>query len=85
MYVTSVCSLSCATDFTFVLYSQSGQVVAIKIVALRKIEDGIPNTALREIKALRQIEDSPYVSAMGYFHTLICTIINLHDRREGWA
>ena len=36
-------------------------MVAIKKVALRKIEDGIPNTALREIKALREIEDSPYV------------------------
>ena len=37
-------------------------MVALKKVALRKIEDGIPNTALREIKALREIEDSPYVS-----------------------
>ena len=44
------------------LFLKSGQVVALKKVALRKIEDGIPNTALREIKALREIEDSPYVS-----------------------
>lgn len=41
---------------------QSGQIVAIKKVALKKIEDGIPNTALREIKALREIEDNPFVS-----------------------
>ncbi|XP_067931801.1 cyclin-dependent kinase 20-like [Watersipora subatra] len=41
--------------------TESGQVVAIKKVALRKIEDGIPNTALREIKALQGIEDSLYV------------------------
>lgn len=43
-------------------YFQSGQVVAIKKVALKKIEDGIPNTALREIKALREIEDNPFVN-----------------------
>ncbi|KAF6018383.1 CDK20 [Bugula neritina] len=40
---------------------ESGEIVAIKKVALRKIEDGIPNTALREIQALREIGDSPYI------------------------
>lgn len=36
--------------------------MALKKVALRKLEDGIPNQALREIKALQEIEDNPYVS-----------------------
>jgi cell cycle related kinase len=30
-------------------------------VALKRLEDGIPNTALREIKALQEIEDNEYV------------------------
>lgn len=48
--------------------------MAIKKVALRKIEDGIPNTALREIKALREIEDSPYVSSPIFlFDTVVFT------------
>lgn len=41
--------------------------MALKKVALRKLEDGIPNQALREIKALQEIEDNPYVSV---FNTL---------------
>ncbi|KAL2781202.1 cyclin-dependent kinase 20 isoform 1, partial [Daubentonia madagascariensis] len=40
---------------------QTGEIVALKKVALRRLEDGIPNQALREIKALQEIEDSPYV------------------------
>lgn len=42
---------------------ESGEVVALKQVPLdhRKLEDGIPNNALREIKALREIEDNPYI------------------------
>ncbi|KAK7481800.1 hypothetical protein BaRGS_00026947 [Batillaria attramentaria] len=40
---------------------ESGEVVALKKVSLRNPEEGIPNTALREIKALQQIEDNPYV------------------------
>ncbi|PFX17201.1 Cyclin-dependent kinase 20 [Stylophora pistillata] len=40
---------------------ESGEVVALKKVPLRKIEDGIPNTALREIKALQEIEDNQNV------------------------
>eukprot|EP00794_Sanderia_malayensis_P012637 gene12634-13935_t len=35
---------------------QSGEVLALKKVPLRRLEDGIPNTALREIKALQEIE-----------------------------
>ncbi|KAG7246176.1 hypothetical protein CRUP_000975, partial [Coryphaenoides rupestris] len=33
----------------------------MKKVALRRSEEGIPNQALREIKALQEIEDNPYV------------------------
>uniref|UniRef100_A0A8C8Z4K2 Cyclin-dependent kinase 20 n=1 Tax=Prolemur simus TaxID=1328070 RepID=A0A8C8Z4K2_PROSS len=40
---------------------ETGEIVALKKVALRRLEDGIPNQALREIKALQEIEDSPYV------------------------
>uniref|UniRef100_A0A4X1T170 Cyclin-dependent kinase 20 n=1 Tax=Sus scrofa TaxID=9823 RepID=A0A4X1T170_PIG len=40
---------------------QTGEIVALKKVALRRLEDGIPNQALREIKALQEIEDSQYV------------------------
>ncbi|XP_032819314.2 cyclin-dependent kinase 20 [Petromyzon marinus] len=40
---------------------ESGETVALKKVALRRLEDGIPNQALREIKALEEIEDNPYV------------------------
>jgi len=35
---------------------QSGEIVALKKIALRKLEEGVPNTAIREIKALQQIE-----------------------------
>ncbi|XP_014789537.1 cyclin-dependent kinase 20 isoform X3 [Octopus bimaculoides] len=41
-------------------YKQNGQTVALKKVRLKKLEDGIPSTAIREIKALQQIEDNPY-------------------------
>ncbi|KAM9206427.1 cyclin-dependent kinase 20 isoform 6-T6 [Dugong dugon] len=40
---------------------ETGEVVALKKVALRRLEDGIPNQALREIKALQEIEDNQYV------------------------
>uniref|UniRef100_A0A6I8N2A2 Cyclin-dependent kinase 20 n=1 Tax=Ornithorhynchus anatinus TaxID=9258 RepID=A0A6I8N2A2_ORNAN len=40
---------------------ETGETVALKKVALRKLEDGIPNQALREIKALQEIEDNQYV------------------------
>lgn len=37
---------------------ETGEIVALKKVALRRLEDGIPNQVLREIKALQEIEDS---------------------------
>uniref|UniRef100_A0A8C6PWG6 Cyclin-dependent kinase 20 n=1 Tax=Nothobranchius furzeri TaxID=105023 RepID=A0A8C6PWG6_NOTFU len=40
---------------------ETGETVALKKVALRRLEDGIPNQALREIKALQEIEDNQYV------------------------
>ena len=39
--------------------------MALKKVALRRLEDGIPNQALREIKALQEIEDNQHVSWSG--------------------
>lgn len=44
---------------------QTGETVALKKVALRRLEDGIPNQALREIKALQEIEDNQHVSVRG--------------------
>lgn len=41
---------------------QTGETVALKKVALRRLEDGIPNQALREIKALQEIDDNQHVS-----------------------
>lgn len=40
--------------------------MALKKVALRKLEDGIPNQALREIKALQEIEDNQHVGLKSY-------------------
>lgn len=40
--------------------------MALKKVALRRLEDGIPNQALREIKALQEIEDNQHVSWSGF-------------------
>ncbi|XP_022098738.1 cyclin-dependent kinase 20-like [Acanthaster planci] len=40
---------------------ESGEICALKKVPLRRLDDGIPNTALREIKALQEIEENPYV------------------------
>lgn len=39
--------------------------MALKKVALRRLEDGIPNQALREIRALQEIEDNEHVSLRG--------------------
>ncbi|XP_046840777.1 cyclin-dependent kinase 20-like [Xenia sp. Carnegie-2017] len=46
---------------------QSGEVVALKKVPLRKLEDGIPNQALREIKALQEIENQFVVQLFDVF------------------
>uniref|UniRef100_A0A3P8WMS0 Cyclin-dependent kinase 20 n=1 Tax=Cynoglossus semilaevis TaxID=244447 RepID=A0A3P8WMS0_CYNSE len=40
---------------------ETGETVALKKVAMRRLEDGIPNQALREIKALQEIEDNQHV------------------------
>ena len=40
---------------------QTGELVALKKVPLRKLEDGIPNSALREIKALQESEENNHV------------------------
>ncbi|XP_062955919.1 cyclin-dependent kinase 20-like isoform X2 [Cynocephalus volans] len=42
-------------------HAETGEIVALKKVALRRLEDGIPKQALREIKALREVDDSQYV------------------------
>nr|XP_042701718.1 cyclin-dependent kinase 20 isoform X5 [Chrysemys picta bellii] len=39
---------------------ETGETVALKKVALRRLEDGIPNQALREIKALQEIEENQH-------------------------
>ena len=48
-----------------IIVCQTGETVALKKVALRRLEDGIPNQALREIKALQEIEDNQHVSMRG--------------------
>lgn len=35
--------------------------MALKKVSLRRLEDGIPNQALREIRALQEMEDNEHV------------------------
>ena len=40
---------------------QSGEIVALKRVSLKRLEDEIPNTVLREIKALQAIEENENV------------------------
>lgn len=47
------------------MFRQTGETVALKKVAMRRLEDGIPNQALREIKALQEIEDNQHVSVRG--------------------
>ncbi|KAJ3583207.1 hypothetical protein NHX12_034178 [Muraenolepis orangiensis] len=49
----------------------TGQTVAMKKVALRRSEEGIPNQALREIKALQEIEDNPYVGFVLVFDFML--------------
>ncbi|KAF8569972.1 hypothetical protein P879_02569 [Paragonimus westermani] len=40
---------------------ETDELVALKKIPLRKLVDGIPNTALREIKTLQFVGSSPYV------------------------
>jgi len=46
---------------------QSGEIVALKKIPLRRLEDGIPNAALREIKTLQQIEHPNVVKLYDVF------------------
>ena len=46
---------------------QSGEIVALKKIPLRRVEDGIPNAVLREIKALQQIEHPNVVKLYDVF------------------
>lgn len=63
---------------------QTGEIVALKKVALRRLEDGIPNQVLREIKALQEIEDSQYVSGAGVLRG--CPALLAHSHSEGlWS
>ena len=43
-------------------HKRSGTVVALKKVLLKRLEDGIPETALREIKALQVRQNSELLS-----------------------
>lgn len=54
-----------------VLPTQTGEIVALKKVALRRLGDGISSQALREIKALQEMEDSPYVSEAGLWRPVL--------------
>ncbi|XP_070558449.1 cyclin-dependent kinase 20-like isoform X1 [Ptychodera flava] len=40
---------------------ETGEIAAMKKVPLRKLDDGIPNTALREIKALQEIDENQHI------------------------
>lgn len=41
----------------------TGKEVALKKVLLKKVEEGIPNSVVREIKTLQEV-DSKYVSSL---------------------
>ncbi|XP_073228851.1 cyclin-dependent kinase 20-like isoform X2 [Porites lutea] len=58
---------------------ESGEVVALKKVPLRKLEDGIPNTALREIKALQEIEDNQNAQIKSYMLMLLKGVVFCHE------
>ncbi|KAI8822510.1 kinase-like domain-containing protein [Fimicolochytrium jonesii] len=46
---------------------ETGEIVALKKVPLRRLEDGIPNTILREIKALQVIEHQNVVKLLSVY------------------
>ncbi|KAJ3044983.1 Cyclin-dependent kinase 20 [Rhizophlyctis rosea] len=48
-------------------FIETGEIVALKKVPLRKLEDGIPNTILREIKALQEIDHQNVVKLREVF------------------
>ncbi len=45
----------CTKPTSAVILFQSGDTVALKKVPLKRLEEGIPNQALREIKALQEL------------------------------
>ncbi|KAJ3017310.1 Cyclin-dependent kinase 20 [Thoreauomyces humboldtii] len=46
---------------------ETGEIVALKKVPLRRLEDGIPNTILREIKALQEIDHQNVVKLLSVY------------------
>ncbi|KAI9360011.1 kinase-like domain-containing protein [Zopfochytrium polystomum] len=48
-------------------FVETGEIVALKKVPLRRLEDGIPNTILREIKALQTIDHQNQVVKLREF------------------
>ena len=55
-------------------HKSSGQVVALKKVLLKRLEDGIPETALREIKAL-QVKSLTFATFSLIVHTGACLLL----------
>lgn len=55
-------------------HTLTGQEVALKKVLLKRVEDGIPNSVIREIKAL-QIVDCKFVSSFNIFNSLTDKLI----------
>ena len=54
-----------------VMKISTGMVYALKLVRIRNLEDGVPNSALREIRALRELYH-PHVSL---FYSTLCVFI----------
>ncbi|KAJ3228403.1 Cyclin-dependent kinase 20 [Clydaea vesicula] len=50
-------------------FIENGEIFALKKVPLRKLEDGLPNTIVREIKALQQIDHQNVVKLREFFPT----------------
>ena len=49
-------------------HKESGQTVALKKIPLKRIEDGIGEATIREIKALQQLESVHVVRYLYYVH-----------------
>eukprot|EP00731_Ephydatia_muelleri_P001294 Em0001g1294a len=57
---------------------KTGELVALKKVPLRRLEDGIPNSALREIKALQESEENHHAQIKSYMLMLLKGVAYLH-------
>lgn len=57
----------------------NGQEVALKRVLLKKLEDGIPTTVIREIKALQEI-DCEYVRTETIYCSMLLCFLTLGSR-----